>query len=504
MVKRLSHLHRNMAFNYAGQLYSTLIGIIVLPLFLREVGAEAYGLIGFYTLIQSWMTLMDIGMTPTLGREVSRLRADVNESKRLVTLVNSLEVIFCTIAALVLLSLILGNTWLTLNWLTVESLSLDVVKISLVVIAFTVAFRWISSLNRSGINAYEEQAWLNIFEIIVNTLRFPVALVLVAYFDGNVLAFFYFQLAIVICELIVLRTKFRKLMPKINAPRFLWAELKRIAPFALSVGYTAAIWVLLTQLDKLVLSTTLTLSEYGYFTLVATVSTGVMMLSGPVSKAILPRMTCLFSQNNEVAMLSLYRKSTRLVVLLVMPVVITIAAFPYGVLYAWTGSDAAANWGADILSLFILGSGLLMVTSFQHYLQYVHGNLKFHVRYNTFSLLFNAPLIILLAIEYGPLAIAWLWLCFRLVSFLFWVPYIHKKFAPSLHQIWVVFDVIVPFLICLTMVTIVSLGATYLVDLNGPDRFHILFALLFIVGTSTLCSFLLSFFCKNIRLNNVA
>ncbi|MFP3441368.1 hypothetical protein R0K18_26935, partial [Pantoea sp. SIMBA_133] len=88
-------------------------------------------------------------------------------------------------------------------------------------------------------------------------------------------------------------------LPNVQAPRFCWPELQRIAPFAISIAYTAAIWVLLTQLDKLVLSKTLTLSEYGYFTLVATICSGVMMFSGPISKAILPRMTALSSEGNH-------------------------------------------------------------------------------------------------------------------------------------------------------------------------------------------------------------
>lgn len=464
----MASLKKNIVFNYGGQLYSTLIGIIVLPLFLNQVGPEAYGLIGFYTLVQAWMSLVDLGMTPTIGREVAWLRTKPAEANRLVSIVNTLEVVFMIVAGVIAFSMVTGREWLSQHWLTVEKLEMVTVETAVAIIGITVAVRWASSLNRSGINAFEHQVWLNIFEVVINTLRFPVALVLVIWLDGDVLAYFYFQLVVIGVEFIILRRKLRRLLPKVQALCFSWPELKRIAPFAISIGYTTAIWVLLTQLDKLVLSKTLTLSEYGYFTLVATVCSGVMMLSGPVSKAILPRMTGLLAEGKEEEMILLYRRSTRLIVILVMPIAITIACLPYSVLFVWTGNEEAARWGEQILPLFILGAAILAVVAFQYYLQYVYGNLKYHVRYNTFSVLANVPLIIFLAIEYGPIGVAWLWFGFRALSLLVWVPFIHSRFAPGLNKVWFLNDVSTPLIL---VFGVVFLGMLLVENLEQTSRF---------------------------------
>lgn len=437
------------------------------------------------------MTLLDLGMTPALGREVARLRDKPKEDKRLVTIVNSLELVFLCIAATLALLFILGRGWLSSSWLTVETLPLSTVQTVVAIIGVTVAIRWVSSLSRSGINAFEHQAWLNVFEVLINTLRFPIALVLVIALDGNVLVYFYFQLGVVLLEVAILRGKLRQLLPSVSAPRFCWPELRRIAPFALSIGYTAAIWVLLTQLDKLILSKILTLSEYGYFTLVATISSGVMMLSGPVSKAILPRMTALFADGKHEQMLLLYRRSTRLIVVLVMPVALTIACLPYHVLFAWTGDKEASEWGADILPLFILGAALLAVIAFQYYLQYVYGNLKWHVRYNTLSVLLNVPLIIILAIQYGPLGVAWIWFGFRLISLIVWVPFIHRKFAPGLHRKWMLEDVLLPLL---PVAITTAAGASVLSQFSEVGRWGQFLGLVIVCGLATLVGGLGVFF----------
>lgn len=50
-------LKSSIAANYASQLYTTLIGIVLVPLYLRYMGSEAYGLIGFFAMLQAWFNL---------------------------------------------------------------------------------------------------------------------------------------------------------------------------------------------------------------------------------------------------------------------------------------------------------------------------------------------------------------------------------------------------------------------------------------------------------------
>jgi O-antigen/teichoic acid export membrane protein len=73
----MSHLKKNIISNYASQIYVTLIGILLLPLYIKYMGSEAYGLIGFFAMLQAWFGILDLGLTPTIGRETARYRAGV-------------------------------------------------------------------------------------------------------------------------------------------------------------------------------------------------------------------------------------------------------------------------------------------------------------------------------------------------------------------------------------------------------------------------------------------
>ncbi len=65
-------LKSNIAAGYASQLWTALIGIVLMPLYLKYMGSEAYGLVGFFVMLQAIFIMLDLGLTPTVAREAAR------------------------------------------------------------------------------------------------------------------------------------------------------------------------------------------------------------------------------------------------------------------------------------------------------------------------------------------------------------------------------------------------------------------------------------------------
>ncbi|BAU73422.1 oligosaccharide flippase family protein [Metapseudomonas furukawaii] len=491
----MSSLSKNIVFNYVGQFYVAFVGVLVLPFYLRFLGAEAYGLIGFFTLLQSCMQLLDMGMTPALSREVANARGIEGSAQQLKTLLRSLEVVFLSIAFATGIGIFLGRHWLSQEWLTIQELDVQLVSDCIGLMGVMLAFRCFSCLYRGGIEGFEQMVWLNQYNILFNTLRFPGALGVIWLADGSVLAFFIYQVIVSLVEVLAIRVKLYKLVPGSEgvAVKFSAAEIKRILPFAAGLAYTGGIWVLVTQLDKLLLSKYLSLKDYGYFSLVATLSAAILLLSGPVSRAILPRMTILLSQNKEQEMIALYRTATRFVVCIVAPVTLVMSFFSYEIIYIWTGDSDAARWIEPVWPLFALGNGLLAIGAFQYYLQYAHGKLGLHIKYNTVSAAVSIPLIVYAAMNYGAIGVGYVWLGFRALSLLLWTPYVHKVFAPGINRKWFFKDVL-PALIAATAGAALSFFLAR--DLFSESR--VLGSTLIAVSTAVSfgCAVLIAFFGK--------
>ncbi len=64
----ISRLKLNLLANFAGTGWSTLMGLVFIPLYIRFMGIEAYGLIGFYVALQGGLQILDFGLSPTMNR----------------------------------------------------------------------------------------------------------------------------------------------------------------------------------------------------------------------------------------------------------------------------------------------------------------------------------------------------------------------------------------------------------------------------------------------------
>lgn len=442
-------LKKNIIANYIGQFYTIVIGIVMVPFYLQYLGAEAYGLVGFFALMQSWMLLLDMGLSPTLSREVAKLKSVHNADlqSKFIELFRSLETIFIVFSIIMAFTIVIGSDWIANDWLKTQSLESSTVSYSISLMGIMIGLRFLGSLYRSGISGAEAQVWLNGANTIISTFRFVGVLVILHFISSDVQHFFEYQLVIAILEFVILSIKFYNLL---NIEKFKlyfsYHAVKPILPFAFGIAYTAGIWIFLTQLDKLLLSNILTLKEFGYFALVAIVANAILQLTNPIGQALQPRMIALLHQGKESEMLLLYRKSTQFMAIFIFAVVGIVGVFSYELLYAWTGNKDASLWAKDILFWYVMGNGVLAMSGFQYALQFTHGNLKLHVQYNTVIAILSIPLIIWSAYSYGAIGVAVLWFIIRAVGFLVWIPIVHYKFARGIHKNWLFQDILPVFI----------------------------------------------------------
>lgn len=445
-------LKKNVVANYAGNAYTILIGIVMLPFYLEFLGAEAYGLVGFFTLLHSWLALLTAGITPTLARQVAHYRG-LGElgGRKFREMLRSIELIVLVMAIATALAIWMSSSWLATQWLTVKAIPLADVAYCIALMGVMIGIRWGVSLYSSSLSGMEMQIWLNGFGILFATMHFVAAYVLLRWVTHDPAHYFEFQLAVSMLEFIVVVKKFYASLPQDSRgsdPGFVfsWQAVHELLPFAMGIAYTSMLWVFMTQSDKLILSHILPLAEYGYFALVVLIANGILQFSAPINQAVLPRLTMLLSQGRETEMLALYRKTTQFMVVGVASVSGVLALFPQQILFALTGNLDAAQWGAPVLTWFVLGNGILVIVGMQYVLQYVHGKVRMHVINTSINAAVQVPILAYVAFNYGAEEVAVTWFAIRLVTFFIWPAVVHHKFAPGLHWKWLSKDVLPPML----------------------------------------------------------
>lgn len=437
-------LKRNAIANYIGAIYTAIIGIVVLPLYLDELGPEAFGLIGFFTLMQAWFNLLDFGLSSAFAREVASTRGLNNNFIKIKKLLKSIELILGAIAVSIAVIIYNSSMWLSVSWMTVEYLNLDTVAHCFTLMGIIFGLRLLSSLYRSAISSMEHQVWLNIVSVTLLTIRFVGAWLCLHYLHFDILAFFYYQIVVSSVELSLLAFYFYRIMPNDSikaSPNLSVVSIKTVLPYSLSIAYAAVLWVIATQLDKIILSNTLLLSEYAYFSLVIILAAGVMQLSNPISEAVLPRLTGLYSQKNREQLVLLYRWSAQVISVVVLSTALMVAFFSQELLFAWTGNKELAFWGKDILYWFVLGNGILAISAVQYSLQRAICKMRLYVIGATVSAIIQIPIIYYAATNHGAYGVAISWFSFRVCWFFIWTAIVHSKYLPCFHFSWLIRDI---------------------------------------------------------------
>lgn len=439
-------LKRNIAASYLSQIYVTLIGIVLLPIYLNQMGKEAYGLIGFFTMLQTWFLMLDAGLSPTVAREAARFKSGVYQALDYRRLIRALSLIFVGIATTGGIALWFAADYLAGNWLQVTQLSRADVVFSLEVMAVSVALRWLCGLHRGIISGSEALVWLGGFSVLTATARFVLVLPVMHWFGYTAPVFFSYQLSVAVLELLCFQLKSASLLPELNKqdPALGWsiAPVKAVLGFALTVAGTASIWILATQVDKLLLSTLLSLADYGVFMLVVSVASGVLVLAGPVGAAVMPRLSILYAQHQQTELLRIYRENTQLVSAVAGAVTITLMLCAWPLLYAWTGDVAIADQSATTLAWYSFGNGILALAGFPYYLQYAAGRLKLHVVGHLLLLVTLLPLMYVVVQQFGMQGAAYVWAAVNFSYLVFWCAVIHRSFLPVTHLSWLGRDIL--------------------------------------------------------------
>jgi O-antigen/teichoic acid export membrane protein len=468
---------KNIFFNYIGRAYSALIGLFVLPLYLSYLTAEAFGLIGFFMIISGLLAMIEVGLSSLMTRESAKLKSSEKGLLELKSILRAVEFFFLIFSLLIFFSALFSINWIANSWINASEIDFDIVVFSLLIISILTGLKLTVSMYKGLINGYEDQVWLNIFNIWINTMKFVGGLLFVAYFSPNILHYFIYQLFIGLIEILVIINRVYLFFPRGKVWVYpTYSSIQKKIPFISAIAYSSALWIVFTQVDKLLLSYLLTLKEFGYFTLVFVLVNGMAaVISTPISDAIKPRMISLFEKNKINELILIYRSSSRLISVLSFTLFGLVAFYSYEVLYLWSGNEEAAKWGTKILFWYSLGSGMLMLSYFQFYLQFAYGNLKYHVIGSTYFGAIQIIVMIIATIKFHAIgaAIAWFWL--QLIFIVVWPTFIHRKFIPGVHKNWIMQDVI-PF----AVLNLVLLKLSLNIDLSGDTRLEIFFNLTFI------------------------
>ena len=495
----MSLLKKNIIANFMGNGWQALMVLAFVPLYIKFMGVESYGLVGIFATLQAMFAILDMGIGATLTREMARLSVLSGKEEEMRDLLRSLEIVNWGVAIIIGITVVAIAPFIAYHWLKPGQLSCHTIERAIMIMGLSMAFQWPSSFYSGGLVGLQKQISLNVVNAGISTVRGVGAIGVLWLISPTIQAFFLWQVVSSILGTFCLGSFLWQQLSHVKGRAVVRKELLiGIWKFAAGMGGIYILWMIIAQMDKIILSKMLPLEVFGYYSLAGVVASSLYRFVGPIFSAVYPRMTQLVSIGDKQGVKELYHKSSQFMSILILPVAVIIAVFSFEILLLWTHNPVTAQKTHLLLSVLILGAALNGLMTIPGALQFAHGWVRLSVYVNMISVILYVPLILFLTGKYGALGGASAWVIFN-IGFIFIVaPIIHKRLLPTENWRWYIQDVGLPF--AASMIT-VGIGRWFITDTMSKPVMMVSIMLISILtlgitamATSTTRSWLLNSF----------
>ena len=443
-------LRKNIFANVVGRAWGVISVYLFIPVYLKILGGEAYGLVGFYSTLVGVLTFADMGLTATLNRELARLSIRKDSAREQVDLVRTYEIAYIWISLGISVIVWLVAPAIARFWLKSHSISPQQITLLVRMMGITIALQLPSSLYIGGLMGLQRQVHSNCLQIGWGLLRGGGAVIVLWWFSPTVLAFFSWQLVSNVAYFLATRTTLWRVIALKNiTPHFRRRIFETTWRYAMGMAGMSLLATILMETDKVAVSKLLTLETFGFYTLATALAGVPRTLASPIGSALFPKLTGLVEIGNQENLKSFYTKMTSLLGIVIIPGALCLALLSKDFIYAWTGNFAAAQQVGLAASGLILGEMMQALTILPYYLALAKGDVRLNLRISSAAVVVVTPLLIFLISKFGVTGAGASWVIMNLITLPPYMYYIHKLFMPGELFHWFRNGVLTPLLVAL-------------------------------------------------------
>jgi O-antigen/teichoic acid export membrane protein len=441
----ISGLKVNLAANLIGSGWAMLAQLVCIPLYIKFMGIEAYGLVGFYLMLQAMLQVLDLGLSPTMNREMARYSAQPEKADEARDLVRTLEIGYWIIGILIGVAFVAESPWIAVHWIRANSIPVRSVRDAVTLMGVLAFFQWPMSFYQGGLTGLRKQVLFNLLRIIASTATNGGAVLALWLIRPTIHVFFVWLVATNAVMVLVWTVCFWRSLPGgTRSPQLQARLLRNIGYFAAGMSGIATFSLILGQADKLVLSRVLDLTFFGYYSIAGVFGTGLVLIVTSVFNTIFPQFSALVAQGDEEAIIRLYHKGTQLMLLLIIPLTSVLALFSVEVIQLWTRNSEVARNAGPIATVLVLAAAINAVMFLPFTLQLAYGWTSLGLKITMFLTIIVVPAVWVMAKHYGGIGAAYVFLGLQVINMLIGVPLTHRRLLRHEMTKWFLQDIAPP------------------------------------------------------------
>lgn len=440
-----SLLLRNIIANMVGKAWMMAMSFAFVPVYVHLLGIESYGIIGFYATLMVVFSVLDLGLSATLNRELARRSAMPDEHEAMADIVRTLELFYWAIGLAIGATVFVLAPYLARHWLHAGSVPIVTVERVIRLIGVTMALQWPTGLYGGGITGLQRFVWANMKDIGLSTLRGLGGIAVLLFVSLTLEAYFIWQLLTTALNVYLMaRLLWRALPPRERRPRVDLGIFRSLWRFSAGMTGISLFAIVVQQADKVLLSMMLPLAVYAKYM----IGTGLAVAAGTIASMVLPTLYPRLNQAVAVQprdqLIHTYHRCCQLTTASIVPIAVTVACFPFEIILFWTHNLDVASAAAPITRFLVIGTAFTILAQMPYVVQLASGSTKASLFANAIYAMLIVPCVYILAKNFGAVGAAFATPLLAGIQLLVLSTYLHHKFLPGINARWLLQDIGIP------------------------------------------------------------
>jgi O-antigen/teichoic acid export membrane protein len=437
----------NTLANVIGRVWVAALGVLLIPVYVKFLGVEAYALVGIHGTLHTIFGLLDLGLGAGLNRELARLSATGADEQERRDLLATFDLIGVVAGVLVAVIVYVLAPLIAYRWVNAHELEGPAIVNAIRLIGLIIGLQIPMGFYQGGINGLERQVLFNGIWIVVNTVRGIGAVLVLMFVASTVRAFFAWQLCVAALSFLVWGLTLHRLVDRGSGRgRARRALFDRVWRYSAGWLGNAVGTSLLGLTDKVVLSRVLTLKDFGYYTFASYGAHLLLNLIVSVSAAFFPRFNSTIARGDEPGLAAEYRRGNQLMATLLVPAAFMVLFFSPEILMVWTRDASLTASTAMLFAILAAGMTVFGLSHVPYTAALCHGMFRTGILMTIILAVIWVPAMVFVPIRYGVVGAAIVWALMN-ASRVAIVPLLHRQYIRGEGMIWLRQGLLAPVLV---------------------------------------------------------
>jgi len=383
-------LFRNTVLNLLGLVVPLAVGFVTIPLVVRALGNDRFGILALVWVVFGYFGLFDLG----LGRTTTKYIADAlgrNEPEKLAGYLWTAVLLQTAIGLLAALLSYLAAPLIVQRMLNIPADFVGETVLTLRLVGLSLPVVFVSSSFRGVLEAAQRFDLVNTVKVPANVLFYLLPLVGVALgyeLPGIVVLLVASRIATLAAWAAL---AFRTMPPLRTRPALHGRLVRRLFSFSGWIGLSSVLFAVTTSIDRLIIGALITVEAVAFYGAPYEAVNKIGVIPGSLSMVLFPAFSYLDAGRRSDEAEGLFARSAKFLLLATGPILLLLVFFARDFLRLWLGPDYAEAAG---LVVQLLAAGFLVhtvVTVPHNYLQGI-GRADIAPKYQAFELVAYAGL----------------------------------------------------------------------------------------------------------------